>query len=456
MVTESLSVLVVDDEAALREVLTVRLGGWGYNVTTAADADEAAAVLERQAPDVVLSDVVLPGASGLELLQRVRENAPGLPVVMITAHRNVDAAVEAMKGGAMDFLTKPLDYTNLHALLESVAADLRQGREDRTLDRLLREGRGPGGLVGRSRPMRDLYRMIELVASSDASAIITGESGTGKEVVASTIHALSQRCKGPFVPVNAAAIPEGLIESEVFGHERGAFTGATQARAGCFEQANGGTLFLDEIAEMPMALQPKLLRILEDGRARRLGGSREIQFDVRVLAATNRDPAEAVRSRLLREDLLYRLKVFELTLPPLRDRPEDIPLLAQHFVHEFSRKHGVDVKGVRDTARSLLEASAWRGNVRELRNVLERAVIVARSGWIEPQHLPPHLRALEAGGSGTLQLPSDATMADAERALILHTLERVGQNKAEAARRLGVDVKTIRNKLKRYSGDADE
>jgi len=449
-----LAVLVVDDEPALREVLSLRIADWGYDVTTVADVAEAERVLDRQPPDLVLCDVVLPGGSGLELLKRIKRQDPRLPVVMITAHGDIDRAVEAMKTGAADFLTKPLDYPVLQALLESAASELRQQEESRTLDAHLQRQQSATGLVGQSRPMRELRRIIGTLASSDASAILTGESGTGKEVVARAVHSLSSRRDKPFIAINAAAIPEGLIESEVFGHEQGAFTGAAKARPGVFELANGGTLFLDEIAEMPISLQPKLLRILEDGRARRLGGSREVAFDVRVLAATNRSPAQAIRDGQLREDLFYRLNVFELYMPPLRDRADDVGLLAQHFIREFGRKHGMDVEGVGDTARRLLEAHSWTGNVRELRNVIERAVIVARTGLIEPRHLPPYLQALKPGGEPTVTLPAGTTLAEAERVLIMQTLERVGNNKAEAARQLGLDVKTIRNKLRSYGQEA--
>ncbi len=450
MSTRRLSILVVDDESALREVLSLRIADWGYDVHTAADAAEAERLIQERRPDVVLSDVVLPDVTGLELLRRLKRHSPSLPVILITAHGTIDAAVEAMKEGARDFLTKPLDYGSLRALLDETAAELRRRGEIEALERLLEREPGIGGLVGRSKPMRELFRLIELLASSDAPAIVTGESGTGKELVVRAIHELSARRKGPFVAVNAAAIPEGLIESEIFGHEQGAFTGATRSRPGCFELANGGTLFLDEIAEMPMALQPKLLRILETGKARRLGGSKEITFDVRILAATNRPPAVAVREGYLREDLYYRLNVFELTLPPLRERTEDLPLLTQHFIREFNRKHGLEVEGLSEAAARLLEAHPWPGNVRELRNVMERAVIVAQAGWIEPSHLPPYLRARRGGGAPTIRIPVGTTFAEAERALILETLERVGGNKAEAARQLGLDVKTIRNKLKRY------
>jgi len=445
-----LAVLVVDDEPAVREVLALRIGGWGHEVTTVADATEAERAVDRSRPDLVLSDVVLPGSSGLELLRRLKRRNESLPVVMITAHGNVDAAVQAMKSGATDYITKPLDYVSLRALLDAVSEDLRLRSENRALDATIDGSIGPGGLVGESRAMRELGRLIELLASSDASALITGESGTGKEVVARTVHLLSSRRQRPFVAVNTAAIPEGLIESELFGHEQGAFTGATRARAGCFEMAHGGTLFLDEITEMPLAFQPKLLRILEEGRTRRLGGGREVTFDVRVLAATNRSPADTVRNGSLREDLFYRLNVFEIALPPLRERTDDIPLLTRHFVREFARKHQLDVEGVRDSVRERLITHSWPGNVRELRNVVERAMIVARSGWIETRHLPPYLQALRAGGEPTIRLPTDTTLAQAERLLILQTLERLDHNKAAAARQLGLDVKTIRNKLRQY------
>ncbi|MEP6729623.1 MAG: sigma-54 dependent transcriptional regulator [bacterium] len=448
-----LSVLVIDDEPALREVLSLRIADWGYDVRAVEDAAQGEREIERKRPDLVLCDLVLPGSSGMELLKRVKRLEAQLPIVMITAHGNVDGAVEAMKAGATDFLTKPLDTVALFALLEATASDVRKRRLGPSLNISAGSDASTNGLVGQSRVMRQVQRTIESLASSDASAILTGESGTGKEVAARAIHAASSRRDKPFVAINTAAIPEGLIESEVFGHEQGAFTGATRSRPGVFEMANGGTLFLDEIAEMPIALQPKLLRVLEEGQARRLGGTKDIKFDVRVLAATNRAPTQAIRDGRLREDLYYRLTVFEVLLPPLRERLEDIAVLAQHFVREFARKHKLDVDGVGDAAREQLERHAWPGNVRELRNVIERATIVARSGWIEPRHLPPYLQVLKQGSEPTLTVPAGTTLAEAERLLILQTLERVGNNKAEAARQLGLDVKTIRNKLKSYGRD---
>jgi DNA-binding NtrC family response regulator len=446
-------VLLVDDEEGIRDVLATRLAHWGYRCRTAADVEEAEAHLATFDPDLVLTDLRMPRVSGLELLRRLKAGARrGLPVILMTAHGSVDDAVEAMKEGAEDFLTKPVDEHKLKMVLRSVVADLERARRLRAMERTIYSDVAIPGLIGRSEPMQQLSRMIEMVASSDASALITGESGTGKEVVARAIHEMSSRSEEPFVALNAAAIPETLIESELFGHERGAFTGAVRARAGCFEQANGGTLFLDEIAEMPISLQPKLLRILEGGRARRLGAEREIEFDVRVLAATNRPPLAAVEEGLLREDLFYRLNVIELNLPPLRERVEDIPLLAQHFVREFARKHSRSVEGLREPAVEALQSYRWPGNVRELRNVMERAVIVTRDEWLEPRHFPAYVGAPEVPGEPILMLPLGTSAADAEKQLILRTLEHVGNNKAEAARRLGIDVKTIRNRLRSDTG----
>src|SRR5690606_32077881 len=444
-------VLIVDDEPALRDVITARLEHSGYECRAVGSVGEAESSLEEFDPDLVLSDVVMPGASGLELLRRLKSGARRrLPVVLMTAHGTIDTAVEAMKEGAEDFLTKPLDDAKLTALLESLVADMERRRAAQSLEAALDGWGNLAGMVGQSPAVRELYRLIGLVASSDASALITGESGTGKEVVARAIHELSGRRTAPFIAVNTAAIPETLIESELFGHERGAFTGAVRSRAGCFEQASRGTLFLDEISEMPAALQPKLLRVLEDGRVRRVGGSTESKFDVRVLAATNRIPAEAIEDGKLREDLFYRLNVFELFVPPLRERVEDLPLLCHHFIREFNRKHETEVEGLRESALECLQRYRWPGNVRELRNVMERGVIMARRRWLEPSHLPAYIRGSQREEKAVVVMPVGTSAAEAERRLILRTLEHVGNNKAEAARRLGIDVKTIRNKLRSF------
>jgi DNA-binding NtrC family response regulator len=453
----ALRILVVDDEAAMREVLEMRLSEWGYRVTLAASAEEARRLAERDHPDAVISDVVLPEVSGLELLQLLKAGDRERPVLLITAYGSIDEAVEAMKLGAHDFLTKPLDYGKLQATLAALAKEIARRGHVRRLEAALERGAGLSGLVGRSTKMREVFRLVEAVAASDAAVIICGESGTGKELVAHAVHDLSRRAHGPFIAVNVAAIPEGLAESELFGHEKGAFSGAVAARPGCFELAHGGTLFLDEITEMPLALQAKLLRVLEGEAVRRVGGSRETHFDVRAAAATNRDPLPAVEQGILRRDLFYRLNVFMITLPPLREREGDVALLTQHFVRQFNTKHGTTVEGIAADSERVMRDYRWPGNVRELRNVIERAVILARSGWIEPHHLPPFLQGAGGEATGAILIQPGATAAEAERVLILETLRRVGNNKAEAARQLGMDVKTIRNKLKAYGiGTADD
>jgi len=451
MTDPSLDILVVDDEPGLREVLAVRLSAWGHRVRTAGDVEEADLAVATRRPDVVLSDVVLPGLSGLDLLHRIQRADLSLPVILMTAHGQVDKAVDAMKAGALDFLTKPLDSAALRALLDAVVAERRDRSVTSALEDSLQAGDAATGLIGDSAAMRAVRSLVQQVAVSDATVLITGESGTGKEVVARAIHQASPRHAEAFVAINAAAIPEGLIESEIFGHEVGAFTGAARARAGCFELSDRGTLFLDEIAEMPLLLQPKLLRVLEDGRVRRLGGIAEADVDVRIVSATNRPPLSAIADGRLREDLYYRLNIFELALPPLRERRDDIPLLAQYFVRRFNRKHGVQAQGLRPPSLERLAGWHWPGNVRELRNVMERAIVLARDGWIEPTHLPPHIRnPAPHHDPRPIELPSQVTLAEAERLLVLGALERTGHNKAAAARQLGMDVKTIRNKLKAW------
>ena len=451
MASDGLSVLVVEDDETTREVLTLRLRDWGHTVEAVATAEEARELLGPASHDVLVADVMLPDDSGLELLKEVGGDGRGPEIVVVTAHGSIDLAVDAMKRGARDFLTKPLDTDKLRSILQEVAGELDARNAIRALESRLEEEAGLGSLVGASAAMKEIFEAVRLLAGNEASAILTGESGTGKEVVARTIHELSGRSEGPFVAVNAAAIPEGLIESELFGHVKGAFTGATSSRPGCFELADGGTLLLDEIGEMPPGLQPKLLRILEEGSVRRVGGSREVSFDARVLASTNRDPEAAIEAGALREDLFYRLNVFHLELPPLRERPEDIPLLCQHFVRLFSEKHDVPVEGFREASLELLGGYSWPGNVRELRNVVERAVIVAGDGLVDPSHLPPFLRDEEPVPAGDrVSVPVGTTAAEAEKRLILQTLDHTGWNKAEAARQLDLDPKTIRNKLKRW------
>jgi len=442
----STKILVVDDEAAMREVLEMRLQEWGFEVCLAADGREGEQLAESFDPDLVISDVVMPQVSGMELLRLLKAGDPHRPIILVTAQASIDLAVDAMKQGAQDFVTKPIDYGKLKMILDQTEKEVDLRRESRRLVSQLQHGAGFGDFIGTSKLMREVYELIASISRSDAFAIITGESGTGKELAARTIHDLSQRSKGPFIAINAAAIPENLMESEIFGHERGSFTGATGVRTGCFELANRGTLFLDEIAEMPLALQPKLLRVLEDQRVRRVGGSQEFLVDVRVLAATNRDPRAAVENGRLREDLFYRLNVFTVALPPLREHKTDIPLLVQAFISEFNTKHKLQVESCKNETLELLKAYAWPGNIRELRNIMERAVILAKGPWIEPSHLPAYVQSSPV----KIVLPAGVTAAEAEKELILRTLRQTGNNKAEAARQLGLDVKTIRNKLKTY------
>lgn len=445
-------VLVVEDDAAIREVLSHRLDHWGFDVRSAATAVEAEQSVLALHPDVVISDVVMPGLSGLDLLRSLKVGDPNRPVLLMSAYATIDMAVEAMREGALDFLTKPIEYARLEALLAEIQLDLTALHDTKRMSTTLEEDPNDfGDFVGRSQPMRQLYRLIRDVARVDAPALIVGESGTGKELTARTIHDMSQRAGGPFVAINAAAIPDELVESEIFGHEKGAFTGALQLRKGCFELAHGGDLLLDEIAEMPLHLQPKLLRVLEDRRIRRVGGSTELALDVRLLAATNKEPREEIQAGRLREDLFYRLSVLTIRLPPLRERPEDIPLLSRHFLEELGNKYGRRLRGFRPECQKLLDAHTWPGNVRELRNVIERAVVLGKGRWIEPSHLPRYMRKHRRGPAADPDVPRRGTsLADAERELIVRTLEQTKNNKAEAARRLGVSARTIRNKLKRF------
>jgi DNA-binding NtrC family response regulator len=443
-------ILVVDDEPAEREGLARLVGQWGYEVETAASGEEALDFVETQHPAVVVTDLVLPEMDGLTLLQKLRETGRPPIVLLVTGHGTVETAVEAMRHGAFDYLTKPVDTTRLQVLLEKSIEQESLSREVNFLRHQLRQKGSFGQMVGQSRSMQEVYRWVELAGTSTAPVLVYGESGTGKELVARTIHELSNRRNKPFVAINCAAIPETLIESELFGHERGAFTGATERRLGCFELTDGGTLFLDEIAEMDSNTQAKLLRVLQEGTFRRVGGGKhEIQVDVRVVAATNQVPAEAIAAGKLREDLFYRLNVFSIHLPPLRDRKEDIPLLAKNFIEEFNRQDNRQVRGLSSEAERELERYHWQGNVRELRNVIQRAVVLSGSGLIGVEHMPDNvLRAAApapaaAGGSVT-------PIREMERDMILRALEETGQDKRRAAQLLGISLKTLYNKLAKY------
>ena len=444
-------VLVVDDEAAERDGLARLVGQWGYEVETARSGEEALTLVESQHPAVVVTDLVLPEMDGLTLLEKLKETGRPPIVLLVTGQGTVETAVEAMRRGALDYLTKPVDTTRLQVLLEKSIEQESLSREVSFLRHQLKQKGSFGQLVGQAKGMQEVYRWIELAATSNAPVLVFGESGTGKELVARTVHELSNRRNKPFVAINCAAIPETLIESELFGHERGAFTGATERRLGCFELADGGTLFLDEIAEMDNSTQAKLLRVLQEGSFRRVGGGKqEIQVDVRVVAATNRVPTEAITANQLREDLFYRLNVFSIGLPPLRDRKEDIKDLAEAFVQEFNRQDNRQVRGISPDAESALDRYTWPGNVRELRNVIQRAVVLSGTGLIEAEHLPDNVL------KGITPTPASAaaggirTIRELERDEILRALEDTKQDKRKAAALLGISLKTLYNKLAKY------
>ncbi|MFN7926829.1 MAG: sigma-54 dependent transcriptional regulator [Blastocatellia bacterium] len=446
------NVLIVDDEPAARTGLSELVADWGYETQVAADGEEAWQVTPEFQPAVVISDIFMPRLDGFGLLARLRESYPDTAVILLTGQASIEGAMRAvMEEGAFYYFEKPINTRQLNVVLARAVERSAVKRENLQLRRQLSDHGVFGKLVGASHAMRQLYTTIEQVANSAVSVLITGESGTGKDLVAQTIHQLSSRTTNAFIPINCSAIPETLMESELFGHEKGAFTGAIARREGCFEMAQGGTLFLDEIAEMPITLQAKLLRVLEDRKLRRLGGSKEISVDVRVLAATNKDPLKAVRDNLLREDLLYRLNVIHLELPPLRDRRDDISLLVQYLVDNLRERHERSARVVSAEVMEILVRYTWPGNVRELRNVVEYAVVVCEGVTIEKQHLPSQLfdgRSLRDEDSITLPIP--IALDEAERQLILKTLLKTGNNKTRTADALKISLKTLHNKLKIY------
>ncbi len=447
-------VLIVEDEENERTGLAELIAAWGYRTETAQDGVEALEKVGSWSPSIIITDLKMPRMDGLGLLQEIAAQPLEIAVILLTAQGSVDVAVSAMKSGAYDFIEKPVNPARLRNVLLNAARQRGTERELEVTRRKLRDAGMLGSLVGTSKKMQEIFRLIEMVAPSTASVLITGESGTGKEMVARTIHELSPRKDKPFVAINCAAIPESLIESEIFGHEKGAFTGALERRTGCFELAEGGTLLLDEIGEMPVATQAKLLRVLEDRKLRRLGSKFETTIDVRVLAATNKLPEEAVASGQLRNDLYYRLNVFNIHMPPLRDHKDDLPELVQYLLQDMNTKHGRSVSGVNDDVSKAFQNFSWPGNVRELRNTLERAVIVCEGRMVEPKHLPPGFGAVipraPVQEANAIRLGVGTTVEEAERLLILKTLESTNNNKTRAAEVLGISLKTLHNKLKEY------
>ncbi len=447
-------VLIVEDEENERTGLAELVSAWGYRVETAIDGADGLEKVSQWAPSIVISDLKMPRLGGLELLERIGADGNTMAVIVVTAQGTIDTAVQAMRMGAYDYITKPIDTDRLRTILQNASELLGTRVELEVTRRKLRDAGSLGSLVGPSKKMQEIFRLIEMVAPSTASVLITGASGTGKELVARTIHDLSPRRNKPFVPINCAAIPETLIESEIFGHEKGAFTGALERRTGCFELAEGGTLLLDEIGEMPVATQAKLLRVLEDRKLRRLGSKSETTVDVRVLAATNKVPEDAVARGELRNDLYYRLNVFNIHMPPLREHKEDVPELLQNLLMEVNTKHGRKVAAVSEAVLNLFRNYAWPGNVREMRNTLERAVIVCDGAVIETKHLPPGFGHIAArppvNDPDSIHLGIGTTVQEAERQLILKTLESTNNNKTRAAEILEISLKTLHNKLKEY------
>jgi len=446
------NILVVDDDSAHRTMLRTLLTGWGYEIAEADDGSTAIEKVKDRAFDLILMDIRMVKVSGLPAMAEVKALNPAIPVVIMTAYSSVETAVNALKNGAYDYLTKPLDFDVLRLTMER-AMDHTQLREE---NRLLRESLGRHfdrqNIIGRSPAMLNLLETVAQVAPSEATSLITGESGTGKEMIAGAIHFNSPRKDGPFIKINCAAITETLLESELFGHEKGAFTGAHRRKEGKFRQAHGGSLFLDEISEMSLSMQVKLLRILQERELTRVGGEEVIKVDVRIIAATNKDLHKEIQEERFREDLYYRLNVVALHIPPLKERREDIPLLAQHFLKSYAQKNHKNIKGFDPHAMDKLIRYDWPGNIRELMNSVERAVVLSRTEYLGEDDLPMILMGMkeEAGKDPGDHIPSDLPLEDVEKASILKTLEAAGGNKSEASRRLGITRRTLHKKLKKY------
>jgi DNA-binding NtrC family response regulator len=452
-------VLIVEDEENARKGYEQLLQRWGCEVLGVGTAEDALAKFGSFQPDTLIADVELPGMNGLDLISQLGAELADVPAIIITGKGSEERAVAAIEAGAFWYIEKPLKGPVLRALLDRALGKARDARQLVVLQRQLREAGRLGDLVGASRPMQEVMRIVEMAAPSSASVLITGETGSGKEIVARTVHKLSPRAGGPFVAINCSAIPESLMESEIFGHERGAFTGAAERRIGCFELADGGTLLLDEIGEMPAPTQAKLLRVLEDRKVRRLGSKTETPVDVRVVAATNKDPEQAVGSGQMRQDLYFRLNVFHINLPPLREHKEDIPLLAEHILRDINVKHSKNVKGVGAEVMDIFMSHTWPGNIRELRNVLERSAIMCEKDLITRACLPGEFgktTAKSPGDLGAIKFPIGTTVDAMEQELILQTLAATGNNKTRAAELLGISLKTLHNKLKEYGSERAE
>ncbi|MFQ5772270.1 MAG: sigma-54-dependent transcriptional regulator [bacterium] len=442
-------ILIADDEKHIIEGLKALLEEDGYKVTTASSGSQAFEKLMTRDFGLILVDLTLPDIDGIELLTRMKEKDILTETIIVTGKGTISTAVEAMKKGAYDYLTKPVEPNRLKTIIVKALEHNQLVISHNRLEKELRKLTRYEDLVGKSSEMLEIYKLISAVSNTTANVIITGESGTGKELVARAIHKSSGRAQGPFVAVNCSAFPKEILENELFGHEQGAFTGALKEKAGCFELADQGTLFLDELCEMPLETQTKILRALEERRFRRLGGKKEIEVDVRVIAATNKDLEQALKEKILREDLYYRLCVVEIELPPLRERTGDIPLLMNEFLKMFSKKNHKLVTGFSPSAAEVLNRYRWPGNVRELKNAIERAVVLCKGNTIEVEDLPKRIFESDAS-SEEVQIPLGTKLEDSERELILKTLQSVNNNKTRAAKILGISLKTLHNKLNYY------
>jgi DNA-binding NtrC family response regulator len=452
----SAKILVVDDDFQQRSDLAVMLESFGFDALTASDGEDALAKLVSFPANAILTDLIMPRMDGTALLKVLAARGNRTPTIVLTGFGSVDQAISFVHDlKAFWFLEKPVQPGLLRTLLDRALEQNQLIEETQRLNRQLSYGGVLDELIGDSPSMKEVFSMIQQVAPTTASVFISGESGTGKELVARAIHRLSPRNGGPFVAVNCAALPDTLVESELFGHEKGAFTGAVERRAGCFEQAHNGTLFLDEIGEMPIGTQAKLLRVIEESKVRRLGGKSDLPFAVRVLAATNRAPEEAIRNNHLREDLFYRLNVFHISLPPLRERKQDIPSISAALIGDLNKKHGCRVTHLHPDVLQRFSLSSWPGNVRELRNVIERAVIMAGAGEIQMAHLSgtsaQRGATPQAASDGVLQMPVGARMDEVEEAYLRLTLTYTNDNKTRAAEILGLSLRTLHNRISSYA-----
>jgi two-component system response regulator HydG len=452
---EPATLLVADDDPGLRESLERTLTREGYKVVLASDGRAALERVQAGGVDLIVTDLRMPGLTGLELLRAAKAIMPDVDVILLTAFGTVEEAVKAMKDGAYDFLTKPFRREQLIKLVDKALERRDLIEQNRALKKQLEDIRAKGQMIGASPSFRRMLTLVEQIADSSATILIQGESGTGKELVARTIHERSGRRAGPFVAVNCAALPETLLESELFGYEKGAFTGAAGRKEGRFELANGGTLFLDEVADLSLVTQPKILRVLQEGEFERLGATRSIQVDVRILAATNQDLADMVKDKRFREDLYYRLNVITVRVPPLRERHEDIRVLAQHYLRVYAAKNGRKLEGFSNEALERLESYAWPGNVRELENLIERTVLLARKDRIDAEDLPEEVAGVKRPPRDAILELVGTPLADIEQRLLDETLRITGGNKTQAAKLLGIDVRTVARKLERREDDQE-